>query len=198
MNSFYNEDELKKIGLKKIGNNVLISRKCSIYDPKNISLGNNVRIDDFCIISGNITIGNYVHISAYTAIYGKYGVKIGNFCGLSPRCTIFSGSDDFSGEYMISPMVPEELTNIQKGKVILEDYVQLGTNSTALPNIICYEGSVSGAYSFILQNLDPWTINIGIPCKKIKDRSKNILNLKNNIVDATKKHNLCLKPHSKG
>ena len=63
-NSFYKKDELKKLGLKHYGNNVLISRKCSIYSPEKISIGNNVRIDDYCILSGNITIKNYVHISA--------------------------------------------------------------------------------------------------------------------------------------
>ena len=54
MNSFYTENELKQIGFKRIGENVLISRKASIYQPELIEIGNNVRIDDFCILSGNI------------------------------------------------------------------------------------------------------------------------------------------------
>lgn len=47
MTSFYSEDELKSIGLKTYGENVLISRFARIYGAKNISIGNNVRIDDF-------------------------------------------------------------------------------------------------------------------------------------------------------
>ena len=105
MNSFYTVEELGKIGFKKLGKNVLISKKSSIYTPENISIGDNVRIDDFTILSGTIEIGNYVHISAFVALYGKNGIKIGNYCGCSPRTTIFSATDDFSGDYMISPLV---------------------------------------------------------------------------------------------
>mgnify|MGYP002684191689 CR=1 FL=1 len=77
--SFYNEEEIVKLGLKKYGKNVLISRKASFYSPELIQLGSNVRIDDFCILSGNISIGSYVHISAYTALYGKFGICIEDF-----------------------------------------------------------------------------------------------------------------------
>lgn len=48
---FYSREQLEKIGFKSLGKNVLISDKSSIYSPENISIGNNVRIDDFCILS---------------------------------------------------------------------------------------------------------------------------------------------------
>ncbi len=173
MSSFYSKEELSAIGFKEFGENVLISKKASIYSPDKIKIGNNVRIDDFCILSGNIEIGNYVHIAAYTALYGKMGIKIGDFCGCSARTTIYSATDDFSGEYMISPMVPEELTNVTGGKVILEDFVQIGANTTVMPNVILAEGTSIGAMSFVKKNTESWKIYAGIPCKSIKDRSKN-------------------------
>ena len=52
--SFYKKEDLYKLGLKDLGKNVFISKKCSIYTPENISIGDNVRIDDFCILSGHI------------------------------------------------------------------------------------------------------------------------------------------------
>ena len=48
---FYSREQLKKIGFKSLGKNVLISDKTSIYSPENISIGNNVRVDDFSILS---------------------------------------------------------------------------------------------------------------------------------------------------
>ena len=48
---FYSREQLEKIGFKFLGNNVLISDKTSIYSPENISIGNNVRVDDFSILS---------------------------------------------------------------------------------------------------------------------------------------------------
>lgn len=183
MSSFYSDEELKKLGLKEIGKNVLISKKASIYSPEKIEIGNNVRIDDFCILSGNIKIGNYVHIAAYVALYGKYGIEIGDFCGCSARCTIYSATDDFSGEYMISPMVPEELTNVTGGKVVLENFVQVGVNNVVMPSIILKEGTATGAMTFVNKTLNPWSIYAGIPCKKIKERKRNIKELKGKIED---------------
>ena len=168
--NYYNIDELNSLGLKSFGKNVMISKRCSIYGADNIEIANNVRIDDFCILSGNISIGNYVHISAYSALYGRYGIVIGDFCGISPRCTLFSASDDFSGEYMISPMVPNNLTHLQKGKIVLNNYCQIGANSIVMPSVTLGEGSVCGAFSFVNQNLSPWTINIGVPCHFFKIR----------------------------
>ncbi|MBQ7137098.1 MAG: acyltransferase [Bacilli bacterium] len=177
MSSFYSPEELKELGLKKIGCSVLISKKASIYSPSTIELGNNVRIDDFCILSGNIKIGNYVHISAYTALYGKGGIVIGDYCGCSPRCTLFSQTDDFSGEYMIGPLVEDEYTNVITKPIIMEKYSQIGANSVVMPGVTIKEGAVAGALSYVVKELEPWTINVGIPTRKIKERSKQLLKL---------------------
>ena len=181
MSSFYSKEELKKIGFKSLGKEVYISKKTSIYGADKISIGSHVRIDDFCILSGNIEVGNYVHIGAYVALYGKEGIKINDFCGCSARCTIYSATDDFSGEYMVSPMVPEELTNVTGGIVTLEKFVQLGANTVVMPNLTIGEGTSVGAMSFINKNLEKWGIYVGIPCRGIKDRKKNIEDLSKNI-----------------
>ena len=112
MNSFYTKDELTQFGFKAIGDGVLISKKASIYGAENISLGNQVRIDDFCILSGKISLGSYIHIGAYCALYGAYGIEMEDYTGLSPRCTVFSATDDFSGDYLIGPLVEKEKTNV--------------------------------------------------------------------------------------
>jgi galactoside O-acetyltransferase len=116
MTSFYTEEELAKLGLKNYGSNILISRKCSIYSPENISLGNNVRIDDFCVLSGKITIGDFVHIAAASLLFGgEQGIIMKDFSGLSSRCVVYAESDDYSGEGMINPTIPNELRKIQGG-----------------------------------------------------------------------------------
>lgn len=179
---FYSEDELSDLGLRHFGKNVLISRRCSIYTPDTISLGDNVRIDDFSLLVGNITIGNYVHISAYAALYGKFGIEIGNFCGVSPKAIIFSASDDFSGEFMISPMVPKEFVNLNTGTVVLHDFCQVGAQSIIMPGVKMHEGAVCGAISLVKHDLDSWSIYAGIPCRKIKDRSTRAKKLSESII----------------
>ncbi len=178
MDSFYSTNELKKIGFKKIGNNVLISRKSSFYSPERILIGNNVRIDDFCILSGVINIGNFVHIASFSACYGgNEGIFLGDFSGLSSRVSIYSSTDDYSGESLTNPTIPEKYKSIQKGKVVLNKHVIVGTNCVILPNIILAEGSSFGAMSLIVRDSEPWSVNAGIPAKKIKNRKKNILDL---------------------
>jgi len=176
MTSFYAEDELAELGLKKYGKNVLISRKCSIYSPENISLGDNVRIDDFCILSGDITLGSYIHIAAYCALYGRFGIEIEDYSGLSLRCIILSASDDYSGDYLIGTTKPKGTTNVTGGKVTLRKYVSIAAGSVIFPNITIEEGSAVGAMSLVKKNLGEWGIYAGIPAKKIKDRHKGLLN----------------------
>jgi acetyltransferase-like isoleucine patch superfamily enzyme len=175
--SFYEQDELRELGIKHLGTNVMISRKCSIYGAENMSFGSNVRIDDFCILSGNIIIGDYVHIAAGVKLYASSGIKIGNFCGISANSIIYTVVDDFSGKAMISPMVATDLCNQTKGLVTLNDYVQLGANTIVFPNITFGEGAVTGAFSLVNKPLEAWTVNIGIPCKFYKARSADIKKL---------------------
>lgn len=185
ISNFYSREELEEIGFKSIGENVLISKKTSIYSSNKISIGNNVRIDDFCILSGNITIGNNVHISAYVALYGKAGIEIKDYSGCSARSIIYSVTDDFSGQYMIGAVLPESVTNVRKEKVILEKYSQLGANTIVMPGVNIGEGAVTGALSFVNNDLTPWSINVGIPAKRIKERKKEIKELVKKIENRT-------------
>lgn len=62
MGNFLSESELKDLGLKEYGENVLIGRHAVLYNPEFLSIGSHVRIDDFTVISGKVTLGNYIHI----------------------------------------------------------------------------------------------------------------------------------------
>jgi len=174
--SFYTHEELTALGIRTGGPDVFISRKCSLYTTS-LSVGDHVRIDDFCVLSGQIEMGSYVHISAYSALYGKGGIRIGNFCGVSPRCTLLSASDDFSGEYLISPMPPAELCNVEASPIVMEDFCQFGANTTVLPGVTAHEGAVTGACSLVLHSLEEWSVYFGIPCRHIKDRGRKIKEL---------------------
>lgn len=182
-NSFYSLHELNKIGFKKIGENVLISKKVSIYSPQDMSIGNNVRIDDFCILSGKLELASYIHIACYTALFGgNEGIFIGSYSTLSSRVSVYAKTDDYSGEFMTSPMIPDCYTNVISSEVNIEDFVIIGSGCVILPGANIKEGVACGALSLINKNLEPWTINVGIPARKIKDRSKKMLQLKDEFI----------------
>lgn len=175
--SFLSKESIKNIGFKSVGDNVFISEKASFYSPELMSIGSNVRIDDFCILSGEIVLHNYIHISAYSALYGRFGNEMESFTGLSPRTTIFSASDDFSGQFMISPMVPKSFSNVTGGKVLIKEYSQIGAGAIIMPNLIIESGSVLGAMSFLKKSTKPWSVYSGCPAKFIKNRKKDIIDI---------------------
>ena len=164
-----------------------ISRKASIYGARNISIGNHVRIDDFCILSGCITIGSYVHVAAYTALYGgKKGIYISDFANLSSRISVYSISDDYTGESMTGPMVPETYKNLVDAPVHIGKHVIIGSAGVVLPGVTLAEGSAFGSFSFMDHDSEPWSINVGIPFKKIRERKKDVMDLEQKLMRSQK------------
>lgn len=183
--SYLNNEELKKIGFKKIGLNVKVSKNSCIYSPESIELGNNVRIDDFCILSGNIKINNYVHIAAFCSLFGSGGIEMKDFSGLSSRVSIYSASDDYLGEFLTGPCIPDQYRKITEGRVVLEKHSLVGTGSTILPGVKLGIGSALGSMSLLNKSTLDWKIYAGVPAKAIKERKNDLLKLeyklKNNI-----------------
>jgi galactoside O-acetyltransferase len=179
--SFLTTKQLLNLNFKSLGENVLISDKVSLYNTKNISIGSNVRIDDFSILSagdGGIIIGNFVHISCFTSLIGNEKIIIGDYCGISSRTSIYSSSDDYSGEFLFGPMISNDLKKVDSSPVIVQDYSIIAANCMIMPGVVIGEGVATGAFTFINKSLDSWSVYIGIPAKKIKDRKKNLLKLK--------------------
>lgn len=181
--AFYTEEELKKIGFKKIGKNVKISKLVSIYTPENIEIGDNVRIDDFCFLAGNIKLGNYIHIGGYTALYGKYGIEMDEFSGLSSRCLLFTTSDDYSGNSLTNPTIPSKYKNMNFGKIKIGKHSIIGAGTIILPNVTIEEGVSVGANSLVKKSLKSWGIYFGNPVKYLKKRSKNLLKLEQEFLN---------------
>lgn len=182
--SFYTPEELKELAFKAIGKDVLISRYARIYSMRNIEIGSNVRIDDFCLLSGRIKIGSHVHISAFASLCGgDKGIVLDDFVNISEKVAIFAKTDDFSGATLTNPTIPDKYKNVFEAEVILKKHSIVGVGSSILPGVILGEGSVIGAKSFVKKSTDPWSIYAGAPAKKIKDRKKDLLKLERQFLE---------------
>lgn len=175
--SFLSPEELKNVGFKSYGDEVLVSRFARIYHPELVQLGNRVRIDDFSVISGTLVCGDGVHIGAFSALFGLAGIELGDYAGLSPRVSVFSASDDFSGAHLVGPMVDPDFRLLQSGKVVFKKWVQVGASSVVLPNICLEEGVAIGALSLVKTSLPPFTIWAGNPLRFLKNRSRDLTTL---------------------
>lgn len=173
MDNFYTVEELKQFNFKKIGKNVKISKNCSIYFPHKMELGSNIRIDDFCILSGKISIGSYVHISASVLLFGGIsGIFIDDFSSISSRSAIYSSTDDYMGNALVNPTISASFRSVTNLPVFLGKHALIGTGCTVLPGVKIGEGASIGAMSLINKDIQPWTVNIGIPVRFLKKRNK--------------------------
>ena len=183
MDGYYSVDELKELGLKEVGERVLISKKASIYTPSKISIGHDVRIDDFCFLVGNITIGNYIHLAPYVSIHGtgEGSVTMKDFSALSSYTTVYASSDDYSGNSITNPTVDEKYERLISSDIVIEKHAIVGLHSVILPNAYLAEGVALGAMSLLSKKTEPWSIYVGIPCKKVKNRLKDCLTMEKEI-----------------
>lgn len=174
--AFLSNEEVSKIGFKYIGDNVKISDKCSIYDADKISIGDNSRIDDFCLLSGNISIGKNVHIAAFCNLAGgELGISMDDYSGLAYGCHIFSQSDDYSGMSMTNPTIPKIYKKEKSEHIKISKHVIIGTKSIVLPGVEIAEGCSVGAMSMVTKTTLPWGIYFGIPAKRIRERKRKLL-----------------------
>lgn len=174
--AFLTQEQILAIGLKSIGNNVKISDKCVIYNPEFIEIGDNSRIDDFCVLSGRIVIGRNVHITVYCNIAGGVpGVYIDDYSTIAYGCHIMSQSDDYSGATMTNSTIPKKYKAEIFEKVCIGKHVIIGAGSIVLPGCDVKEGCSIGAMSLVTKPTEPWGIYFGVPARKIKNRSKALL-----------------------
>ena len=176
--AFLSRTQLDSMGFKSLGENVRISDKASIHNADQMEIGKNSRIDDFCVISGKVTIGRNVHIAVFCNIAGgSEGVTLEDFSGLAYGCHVFSQSDDYSGGSLTNPTVPADYKKEVKKAVRIGRHCIVGTNSLIFPGVTLAEGSSVGAMSMVTKSTKEWSIYFGIPARKLKDRSRDLLAL---------------------
>ena len=175
---FLTKDEVAELGFKQVGDNVRISPRAQFHNPERISIGDNSRIDDFVILSGNVTIGKNVHLSVHSTIISpRESVMLEDFSTISFYTCITSANDDYSGKFMTNPTVPIEFTNVVDLPVKVDKYAILGAHVLVLPGVTIGKGSAVGAFSFVKEDIPEWEIHAGVPAKKIGFRSQELLSL---------------------
>lgn len=176
--AYYTQEQLKQLGFKYIGKNVKISDKASIYNCDQIEIGDNSRIDDFCVISGKIKIGRNVHIAPFCLVAGgEQGIIFEDFAGLAYQVQVFTQSDDYSGKTLTNPTIPDEYKREAKKEVIIKKHSIVGAGSIIMPGVILAEGTSIGALSLVRKKTEEWSIYLGNPAKKITNRKKDLLEL---------------------
>ncbi|WP_339461955.1 acyltransferase [Pseudomonas sp. EA_105y_Pfl2_R69] len=182
---FLSIEQINQMGFAHVGKNSKLSEKASFYNCQNIVIGDNVRIDDFCVLSagsGGIEVGNYVHIAVSSLLIGRGKITLHDFSGVSSRVSIYSSSDDYSGSALTNPTVPEEFTNVAHANVNIGRHVIIGAGSVVLPGVTLEEGVAVGALSLVSKSCQAFGVYSGTPARKIKERKRDLLALEQKFI----------------
>lgn len=175
MSNWLSDGELAALGIKA-GEGALVSRRATFYNQA-VSIGEHSRIDDGCIIMGNVDIGRRVHVAPYCVLYGKFGITLGDYVGLGACTVIHTEDDDYSGDALLGPQVPPSMRNTSKGPVLLERGANCGTRCTVLAGVTMHEGAVAGAHSFVKDSIPAWEMWAGAPARFRTRRSTRMAGL---------------------
>ena len=178
----YTDEELRVLGFGSLGRNVQVARNCALYGIENIHLGNHVRIDAFTTITASdrhaVHLKDFIHIGVHCYLSGSGGgIELERYAILSSGVRLFSSADDYSGEFMTTPLVPPPYTNSRCGRIHLESFSIVGAQAVVLPCCRLGEGAALGAFSLARKDLKAWTIYSGIPARRLKARARKPLAL---------------------
>jgi acetyltransferase-like isoleucine patch superfamily enzyme len=172
--------ELESLGIKRVGRNVAVHSTSVLVGLENISIGNHVRVDPFsCLIAGTgrIEIGNHVHIASHVFLSGAEGIEVGEFSSFSRGVTIYTRNEDYSGLALTNPTIPVKYLRLVSGPVVVGRHAVVGAMTVVFPRVSIGEGSATGALSLIKDDLEPWTIYAGVPARRLRERSRDLLAL---------------------
>jgi acetyltransferase-like isoleucine patch superfamily enzyme len=161
--------------LKNCGKNLHIETNVYLDGVEHISIGDNVCIDRFSIIStgvniqgevhhkindnninnGEIIIGSNIHICQGVIIMGYGGISIGNNSVMSAGCKIYSLSNTaykIGDRKKIISIMPYSTAPFIMGSVILDENVWLGLNTIIMPGVTIKRNSFSSSNSLIMSS----------------------------------------------
>ncbi len=179
---------------KKFGRGVIIGRNVVFRHPRKISLGDNVTIDDNCLLDGRggtagepgLIVENNVLINRNCLVSAKSGsIKLGRRTSVGSNSVIVSmdtvelgeavllagGCYISAGAYKIDELIPvmdQEAYTV--GPIRIGSNTWLGTRVTVLDGVTIGKNAVIGACALVNRNIPDKAVAVGTPAKVIRMR----------------------------
>ena len=171
--------------LGKCGRNVFFGSDITLRHPHKIQIGNNVVIDDGCVLDAKglandgITIGNGVFIGRQTSLNTKDGdIQLEDGVNIGAFCTVFSASQVRCGKntliaaysYLVGgghAMTDTETAVIIQDRpslgITIGDNGWIGTGVSILDGVTIGHDVVIGANSVVTTNIEDFAVAAGSP-----------------------------------
>ena len=137
-----------------------------------IEIGDEVMIDSFVRInpsggSGDVVISAHCYINAGTVIYTGNGIFMGEGVLIAANCTLAPTNHEYRSR---SKTLLQQGFLPSKGGIRINADVWIGANSVILDGTDIGEGAIIGAGSIVSGIIQPYSINVGNPLRKIGER----------------------------
>ena len=178
--------------LGSCGRNVIFGQHVVLRHPHKIHIGDNVVIDDNCLLDAKgesnrgIRIGSRVFIGRNTILSCKNGdIEIADGANLGFNCEVFSASRVTVGKdvlmaaysYIIGgdhdfsdPSAAVLAQSRKSAGVSIGDGAWLGAGAKILDGVAIGEHAVIGAGAVVRDNVEPHAIAVGIPARAVSSR----------------------------
>jgi acetyltransferase-like isoleucine patch superfamily enzyme len=179
---------------KKVGKNVVFGRNLTVRHPHKIVIGDNVIIDDDCLVDAKgednegIVIGDYVTIGRLSSLVCKNAdicigshvnigstvklvvanhgkIEIGSQIDIGSSCHFSGGSYDFSQ----TEALPSTQRMATKG-IRVEDLAWVGAGVIILDGVNIGTKSIVGAGAVVTHDIPPNSIAFGVPAEVKRQR----------------------------
>ena len=180
--------------LGSCGRGVVFCQHVVLRHPHNFHIGNDVVIDDHCLIDAKgdtnlgIRIGNGVFIGRNTILSCKNGdIQLGDGANLGFNCEVFSASRVtigrdvliaaysyvIGGDHDFSDPAKAVITQARvSAGVAIGDGAWIGAGAKILDGVAIGERAVIGAAAVVRENVPGGTIAVGIPARVVGSRGK--------------------------
>lgn len=176
--------------LKRCGRRPAFGRGVLIRNPRSITLGSKVIVDDFAALDvrgehAGIEIGDHAMIGRFSTLVAKggkivlhNGVNVGSYCRIGTQSRVEIGESTLIAAFCYigpgnhqhgddgRPLIEQPMEI--RGGVKIGKHVWIGTGCTILDGVSIGDGAVVGAHSLVREDVPAHAVVAGTPARIIK------------------------------
>lgn len=147
----------------KIGRDSFIHWLARFNNPSGVEIGHNTVIGNDAFLDGRYkrSGGSYLQ-DLFTPKYRP--LSIGNNVSIAGEVRIYTMQHDIDDA---------DFREVE-GRVVIDDYVVIGTRVTILPGVHIGKGAVIASGAVVTHDVEPYSVSGGVPAAHIRYRSKNL------------------------
>ena len=124
-----------------------------------LGFGSNSSIYQDSLVIGNVSVGSESWIGPFTVLDGSAGLKIGKNCSISAGVQIYTHDT-------VHKRITDGKSKATLAATCIEDSCYIGPLSIITKGVKVGHHSVIGAHSLVMNDLEPYSVAIGIPAKR--------------------------------